>query len=269
MKRKRTALILAFLILIIGTICFGAIYVWSNSLNDYNPHDYPRNGLSDFDPAHTGYYKIDPDTILASLDRGETDVFAPEPATPPAPIFNSTISWHQSDYLKITNAAFQSVWKETFASWSLLSMVFDTSCRDDPDGFESGDIHFFKADETNYTTREVLITPQDEDVSWGGGGLGSGFSRPSSGWKSIDLIGLKITADDALEIADDHGGKSFRLAKKNQCSLIAALNMDAYDSWQVEYFGNDGLSHFKIAIDPYTGNVISSKTFLPTPQRSP
>ena len=167
MKRKRTALIIALLILIIAALCYGAFQLWVDSLS-WNPHDYPRNGLSDFGDD-TGYYKINPETILASLGRGETDAFAPEPATPSAPIFNSTISWHQSDYLNITNAVFQSVWKETFNSWSLLNMEFDTTCRDNPNGFEDSDIHFFKADgESNYTTREVLITPQDEDVSWGG-----------------------------------------------------------------------------------------------------
>ena len=167
MKRKRTALIIALLILIIAALCYGAFQLWVDSLS-WNPHDYPRNGLSDFGDD-TGYYKINPETILASLGRGETDAFAPEPATPSAPIFNSTISWHQSDYLNITNAMFQSVWKETFNNWSLLSTVFYTTCRDNLDGFESGDIHFFKAiSKSNYTTREVLITPQDEDVSWGG-----------------------------------------------------------------------------------------------------
>ncbi len=269
MKRKRTALIFVLLILIIGALCCGAIYVWSNSLN-YNPHDYPRNGLSDFDPEHTGYYKINPETILASLSRGETDVFIPEPATPSAPVFNSTISWHQSDYLKITNAVFQSVWKETFDSWSLLSMVFKIACQDNPDGFESGDIHFFKADgESDYTTREVLITPQYGDVSWGGGGLGSDFSRPSSGWKSIDVSRLKITADDALKIADDNGGKSFRSAKENQCRIAMILQLESDAGWGVIYVGYDGSSNFNIEIDPYTGKVISSKTFIPTAKPLP
>jgi hypothetical protein len=257
MKKNRTTTIFALLIIIIA-IC-SVIYVSiSNSFED-QINRYPKNFLSDFDSYDTGRYKIDPETILASLDRGETGVFALELATPVAPVFDTTISWHQSDYLKITNAVYQLVWKETFDSWSLLGMVFETTCRDNPNGFESGDIHFFKAvkvnGETQYTTREVLITPLNGDLSWGGG---ANFPHPIFGWKSIDLSRLKITAEDALRIAEDNGGKSFCLSKQNGCSLSLILEPLAYDGWSVEYeyVGNNGLSFFNIHIDPYTGKVI-------------
>lgn len=269
MKIKRTTLILVLVILIISTLFSGAIYVWSNSLN-YNPHEYPRNGLSDFYPDYIGYYKINPETILASLDRGETTVFTPEVATPSAPVLNATVSWHQSDYLNIVNTVFQFTWKEKFDSWSLLSMVFDTTCRDNPNGFESADIHFFKTkDESNYTTREVIVTPQYEYISWGGGGEGADFPRPSPGWVSIDLSRLKITADDALSMAEEGGGKSFRLAQANQCHIFMILGSDAGTGWDIEYEGNDGYSNFVIHIDPYTGKVISSRTFIPTSKPTP
>ena len=262
MKRNRKVIIITFLI--VGLLCFGISYLYGNSLN-YGPFLYPKNGLADFYPDHIGYYKINPETIIASLDRGEINVFAPESATPAAPIFDTSFSWHQSDYLKITNAVFQAVWNETINSWSLWNMIFDTTCQDNPGGFESGDIHFFKADgESDYTTREVLITPQYGNVSWGGGMY---FQRPRSGWKSIDLNRLTVTADDALRIAEENGGKSFRLTKQNQCSISLILNIDAYDGWRVTYQGNDDLSIFKVQIDPYTGKVITSKTFIATPQQ--
>ena len=248
--------VLFFILLIAGILCLGIISVYSVS-NVYNPNVYPKNGLSDFEPENIGYYKINPETILASLNRGESNIFAPEIATLSAPMRNITFSWYQLDYLLITNALFQSVWKESFNSWSLLSMVFETTCQDNPDGFESGDIHFFKeSGEKNYTTREIIITPQYENVSWGGE---REFPRPNSAWKSIDLGQLKISAEDALRIAEDNGGRSFRLDAKNKCNIGMILNMDAYDGWKVDYQGYDGLSNFVIQIDPYTGKVISSK----------
>lgn len=252
--------ILFFVLLFIGLLIYGLIIVYS-IVNDYNPNAHPKNGLSDFEPENIGYYKINPETILTSLDRGETNLFSPQIATSSAPMVKATISWRQSDYLLITNAVFQSVWKETFNSWSLLSMVFETTCHDNPDGFESGDIHFFKeSDEENYTTREVIITPQHENISWGGN---REFPRLNSAWKSIDLIQLKITAEDALRIAEDNGGRSFRLDAKNKCNIGMILNMNAYDDWNVGYQGYDGLSNFLIQIDPYTGKVISSKKSNP------
>ncbi len=269
MKRKRMVLILILVILIMGLLGYLGMYERSNSLN-YNPGEYPKNGLSDFDPEHTGYYKMDPETILTSLDHGEAEVFSPEPVTPSIPIFASVISWRQSDYLKIANAVFQSTWKETFKSWSLLSMIFNTTCRDDPEGFASGDLHFFRPEgKSDYTTREVIIEPQYGDVSWGGGGVGSDFPRPSSGWKSIDLSRLKITADDALRIAELNGGKSFRSAQVNQCNIFMILSIDGYGNWWIEYDGNSGYSNFVIRVDPFTGKVISSKTFISTEKPTP
>lgn len=266
MKRKRTTLILTLLIL--GLAC-GGIFVLSN-LFDRQVNDYPKNFLSDFDSYETGHYTINPMKILASLKRGETDVFTPELATPVAPVFNTAISWHQSDYFGIANAVYLRVWKETSDNWSLLGMVFQMTCRNNPDGFELGDIHFFKSitinDKKQFTTREVLITPRYGDLSWGGGAT---FPQPIFGWKSIDLAKLKITAEDALRIAENNGGQAFRLSKQNGCNISLILEPVAYDGWNVEYGGNDGLSSFNIQVDSDTGKVISSKTFIPTAKPSP
>ena len=143
-------------------------------------------------------------------------------------------------------------------------MVFDATCRDKPEGFESGDIHVFKMNgQSRYTTREVIITPRYADVSWGTRGEGADFPRPASGWKSIDPSNLKVTADNALRIAEENGGSSFRLATGNKCRVSMILDLNAYGDWRVDYEWNEAA--FTIRIDPYTGNVLSSKSYVPTP----
>jgi hypothetical protein len=248
MKRNNVGITITFLI-VVG-LCSILIYNYSKSL-DYNPYSYPKNGLADFYPDKIGYYKINPDTILVSLDRGKTDVFVQEFAIPIAPLLETSVSWSQSDYLKITNAVFQSAWKETFDHWNLLSMIFQSACQDNPNGFETSDIHFFKPVEetSDYTTREVLINPKYGLVSFGGG---VDFPYQRSGWKSINLNSLLITADKALKIAEENGGEHFRLAAQNECSISLILNLEADDNWNVEYQKNDGLSNWKIQINPFT-----------------
>jgi len=69
------------------------------------------------------------------------------------------------------------------------------------------------------------------------------------------LSRLKITADDALKIADDNGGKSFRLASANQCQISMILAPDSDTGWDIGFDDNHG-RNFNIHIDPYTGKVI-------------
>ena len=268
MNRRRRIIIsilISFLVLV-GVFC-GLFYLWGNSLEDQYQRS-PKNGLSDFFPDHIKYYKFDPTTILASLESGTTDVFVPETATPEAPVFDMSFSWGQSDYLEVANALYQHEWNETFDSWSLLSMIFETTCRDELDGFDSGDIHFFKivetGSETRYTTREVYITPQYGNLSLGAGGQNADFLSRKPDWKSIDLNELAVSAEDAIRIAEANGGMSYRYYKHNECDIGMILNIGAYGGWYVWYEGIGDYSNFFIQIDPYKGRILESRTYIPT-----
>jgi hypothetical protein len=253
MKKKRIIVIALLVIVIIG-IFIGAIYLLTPYDDQVNR--YPKIGLSDFD--NIGRYRINPETILASLDRGETNVFMPESATPESPVLETAVSWRQSDYLEIADALHQFVWKETLDSWNLYNIELDAVCQDNPNGFGVGDLVFFKSardnGETKYSTRELLITPQYGDVSWGGG---ANFPYPIFGWKSINLSLFKVTAEDALKIAEENGGRIARLSVQNECRIVVSMNSNAYTGWRVIYFPNSGgLRIFEKQIDPYTGRVI-------------
>jgi len=249
MKKRTifTTISLAILGILVGAIY--VVYISSDPFDDLVKR-YPTGVFNDM-----GSYKIDTETILAALDRGETDVFMPELATPQAPALEKPIMWHQSDYLKIASALHQFVWSETLDDWGLYSMSFDATCQDKPDGFSNGDFTYFKTifygGKLTYTAREMLVTPRYGDVSWGGG---TDFPRPILGWKSVDLKRLKVTAEDALRIAEENGGITVRLAVQNKCTI--SLILLGYESWDVAYEGSNGLFIFQIKIDPYTGQVI-------------
>lgn len=99
------------------------------------------------------FYKIDPETILASLDQGKANVFTPFSGDP-----NNTsvsylpINWTQSDYLKVANALSQAVWHEPLdlKNWNVYDVTFQKVCEDDPKGFDKFEITYYKAVKTGW-----------------------------------------------------------------------------------------------------------------------
>jgi hypothetical protein len=77
--------------------------------------------------------------------------------------------------------------------------------------------------------------------------------------KSIDMAQLKISADQALQIAESNGGEEKRASVKNACSISLQLILDRTNRWQwkVYYHRHDDRTlFFNILIDPYTGEVV-------------
>lgn len=209
----------------------------------------------------SGYYTINPQTILVSLDQGKTDVFTPLLATqdPNTPLLPSgSVFWTQSDYLKIVEALSQNIWQDSMKEWNVYYLAFDKQCQDNSVGFDSLEITYYKTIEVNeremYTARHIKIYPLAGVVSWGGG---TNFST-SDKWYGIDLAKFKITADDAQQTAEENGGEAARLGVQNDCRiLIRTPNHDNDDYWDVSYYFG---VNFEILVDPYTGIYL-----FPTP----
>jgi hypothetical protein len=204
----------------------------------------------------TGDYSFAPKTIIASIDRGNKNLFTPILATPdpasPLPLSGS-FSLHQTDYERIASALYDYVWQDTLEGWQLYEMGFNkTDCQNPLGGFDYADFIFFKADGSNeYTARAISIYPQVGEVSWGGQ---TNFPRPFLfGWKSVMSTAPKTSADDALVKAEGLGGEGARLAAKGMCriSVLWAPNTD-YDSWDVKYYDGGSIA-FQVLIDPNTG----------------
>ena len=202
-------------------------------------------------------YEIDPYTILANLNQGKQNVFKSigkdSDRAKNLPTTNS-FSWTQSDYLTVANALHQFVWGETLDGWKIYSMKFYRDCQNEPVGFSSTDITYFKYnnEKGGYKVHEMTIYPNSHGVSQGGT---DDWSRPLFGWRSVNLRLLRITADDALHIAEKKGGKDFRAKLKNSCEiyLILVPNPSGDNDWKVYYSANSSSDRYEISIDPYTG----------------
>lgn len=191
--------------------------------------------------SKTGNYKIDPKTIVEAVALNDTNIFQPEQEMALTPIPNLIVSWNQATYQSIARAVYQAVWQESQASWSLSRMEFHTGCSDGLEGFDWGDFTYFKDIRVNgenmYSAREIQITPEHGDISWGSD---TNFPRPLLGWERIDLNRVRVSAEEALRTADTKGGKDIRLSMQNRCQIYVSMYPEAYgyNDWKVSYSGS-------------------------------
>jgi hypothetical protein len=242
-KRTSAIAILILVVLLLAFCVTFAPYFTTDKIGDRYP-----NSTGAFQDH--GDYKINSIAIIASLDQGDTDVFMPPSLTPASPV--NEVVWHQTDILKVVNALNQHVWNDTLVDWKVYEVLLSTSCENYSKGFEAGRITFFKTAwlgaTLNYVGRSVTLSTQFDLVTWGGGTY---FPHPIIGWQNYDLRKFKVTADDAVRIADENGGKEFRANYANQCSiLVSAINNVG---WEVRY--DNGSSYFVLEIDSYSGAV--------------
>ena len=151
----RPAIPLVFLIVLIAVAC-----------TPFSNHAVPGNPSYLSSYVESGDYTINRQTILASLDQGETNVFTPllttqEPNPPLLP--SGSIAWAQSDYFKIVEALNQNIWQDTMNGWNVYYLAFDKQCQENPVGFDSLEITYYKTIEVN--RERVVYCTSYKDIS--------------------------------------------------------------------------------------------------------
>ncbi len=193
-------------------------------------------------------YGFDPKTILIALDRNDGEIFQPLPdwGLQDAVFPFGSFAWQQQDYLKVANALNRVASQDNLEGWSVYDIYTSRDCADTPVGFDRFSITYFKSVGDRYATRQIEVWPLSKEADWAGD---ADFPRPFPfGWKSIDLGKLKVTADDALRMAEANGGKAARQAANNNCRITVTLrpNTDG-DNWQVHYYSTT----FQFSVYPY------------------
>lgn len=251
--QKIVILILSILLVIV--LCFPLKIIVDSAGFSMPGQDSDPGDTSQFNEIVS--YKINANTILESVNGNKIPELLPESALSSDSNTYSGLAWTQADYMKIVRALFEFVWKETLNSnWSMHKMSFQTRCKDNLDGFESGTFVFyqliFQNEELSYNARAITISPSYEQVIWGGD---STFYRPIFGATMVDTDKLGITADEVLDISEDNGGRATRESVQNNCEINLFFN----GNWDVYYFGPDNLPILHIeGIDPYTGIIKSN-----------
>ncbi len=253
MTRKTFLLILSLVFVL--TIAIRIFWYDNDYSNPLHFSQYPTYG----------YYEIYPETILGSLNREVTEVFTPasDEIWNRGEQYDEAFHWSQSDYLMIANALSQEVWHESLdlEEWKVLYLSLDQSCEDNPQGFHTFSIVYFKNLgvefwNRRYQARLIEVYPWQGLIRWGD----STFSDDiKPGWGNANLNEFKVTADGALLITERNGGSEVRQEADNMCRISIRMNnyspVTGYtnNNWLVEY----GVADFYLLINPFTGEFKS------------
>ena len=238
------------------TILLGLILI-APFVYDYDLDKHVGNRIPSYLSSYpdVGYFKIDSEAILISLNEGNTDVFTPLEEDPRLveSLTNVSFSWTQADILEIVKTLSQLVWRDTMdlEHWSVYDFYLRKSCEDDLNGFDFARITYFKVDEMNgkkaYTTRHIEIDPYYSMVRWGSGAI---YPQPIlHRWKGFDLPRSTITAEEALRISEENGGMEARRKVNNKCLIQISPSKNS-DKWTVYYIPP---ADFFMQVDLHTG----------------
>ena len=198
-------------------------------------------------------YSFDPHTILTRLDQGDEEIFQSiSDGSDERTRITDSLGWQPHDYIRVANALNRVANHDDLEGWSIYKLFFTGTCNTTPIGFKDADITYFKVDGEHYVTRRMDISLLEKEADWAGGAVSP---RPFFGWKNVDQGKLKVTADDAFQIAEANGAKAIRQAVDNIChfNMIISPNGDFQD-WQIQYYGGPSdATLFLINIDPYDG----------------
>lgn len=205
------------------------------------------------------YYTIEPPSLLDSLQSGEA-AFTPVSQRPELiPVDQKVaVNWHQADYVYVANALYEDVLGKTLQGWQLASMDFALGCSKVQNGFQNGRFSFFSVvednDQESRLERFIDIDPSNKFVHVSE----TKYTPKLIDLKIIDLTQIKISADQALQIAESNEGEEKRASVKDECSISLQLILDRTDRWQWKVYysrSDDRTLFFDTLIDPYTGEI--------------
>jgi hypothetical protein len=211
------------------------------------------------------YYMIEPTSLMDSLKHEEM-AFTPVSKRPDFVPFDQqvTVNWHQADYFYIANALYEGVLGKTLHGWQLSGMDFDLACSQIQNGFQNGRFRFFSVAKDNNQEsrleRFIDIDPRSNFVH---------VSETKYSPKLVDLSPIPLnenilSAEEALQKAEEAGGKEKRLSITNDCSISLGLTKDfsLWNKkwwWWVNYSGKDDkgrpTSIFTVELNPQTGEL--------------
>lgn len=205
------------------------------------------------------HFTIEPDSVLQSIAKGEEEIFTSiDSDSEPNLEYPDPVDWKQSDYVQIVNSFHQFVWGEAIYGWSLNYMTFSMLCSQVGDGFQIASFSFSReqsAGSENFATEhQIDIYPARKLINaWD-----FAYNSRLAGRKSFEISSVKITAEEALAIAESNGGLENRGTFNNECeiSVILSPNSVNYRGWSVVYSLETYSDSFSITVDPMTGKLI-------------
>lgn len=203
------------------------------------------------------YYAIDPQTLLETISNGSNTAFIPLDEEPKSvsPSHQIPADWSQDDYFDIIRAVFKFVWQDSPDSWVLNNMEYNLDCLNVGIGFQNGDFRFFRNvihDGESRMMRFINIDTRNQYIYiWE-----AEYYPKLVEWEPINLEGISVFADSALQVAEKNGGSNARNSYGNLCDISMWLAPDSGErGWKILYSQNDK-QIFSINVDSATGKFM-------------
>lgn len=257
MKSKFTKIISA--IFLIALTLTGCLLIYLKFF--FDPYEMarnlPRNPFDD-PPGGYDYFQIDPSTIMTDLMHEKNNVFHLLEAEPKSfqDIYPAgTFPWSQEDYLMIAEAHLLYLTEETVDDgWKIyrFGSLGVHQCGNNIQGFDSAHVIYFKKNpDGSFPATFIYIHPLE-------GLIYSSSTKYDAregdfGFSEAEVMKGSITADDALQIAEEAGGKEMRKKLSNEgCGLFVSYFGDEY--WHVDYSWNTDNLDFYLAFEVNANN---------------
>ncbi|HCB01681.1 MAG TPA: hypothetical protein DEP19_04800 [Anaerolineae bacterium] len=214
-------------------------------------------------PLSGEYYEINPETVLSEIEEGNIEVFQyfeERDIYPEHP--SGSFAWSSADYFAIAKAHHLYRTGETAdGEWKIFapgSFEID-QCSDDMQGFDKATIIFYKREPESFPVVYIEIRPLREHIY----SAIPDYERisydtlienflfdPDTAFKEALSVQGSITAEKALQIAEEAGGKELRQQlSNNECRIVIAY---FFDKWVVRYYWG-GTYFLTVDIDPNDG----------------
>ena len=205
-------------------------------------------------------FSIESKTILETASF-EKNVFVPISNDSPRTQATTFVQWNQSDYLSLAEALHSVAWKETLDSWNLSEMFFRMECKDISIGPQFGQINYLKTvktkDKEAILVRVMEIEPEINQAYT----AEIDYYSTQRSW--LDISKVKVSAEQALQIAESNGGSKLRQEMGNNCRIYQSIsaNKDEYSGWIISYSSYDKPElNRDFYIDAETGNYKTLST---------
>ncbi len=218
-------------------------------------------------------YSFDPSTILSSLTTGRQDVFQlirerrtkrfESVTQTPAPSMQATripmhppVAWAQADFEKVVEALTSYSVSQPVNDFRLHNIIFRVPCMNASTGAQWMSFDFFKVMEIDnqkrYLSTNVTVDIDTGRVTWSDEEWADVYGRD----KSLDRNTIKITAEEALKVAESVGGTNFRQTVDNKCG-IGGYMLAEHDphNWEVAYYIQGGRidGEFSVQVNKESG----------------
>lgn len=172
----------------------------------------------------------------------------------------NTVDWSMGDYLRVRDLFVKQIIHDTSTKWTPSRYDFKLRCNQAMIGLQTGNIEAFVAhtdSRVHYRTeRNISIFPQYGRLLYTENQYENQYLSDPFKATPIDTSRLRLTADEALHIAERNGGSAIRAEVDDKCIIEVTMLGWRGLSWEITYSFLEGdRKDYKVNVDGETGEV--------------